>query len=506
MIHTTRSHRRFSVGVLSALLALALLAAACGSGSGSEGEGDGSGDASDCPVDALKSAGGPVDIVLWHAIVGLAGRTVEQFAEEYNASQDKVRVRVESQGANYEEQQTKFTAALRDPKTLPDIMLAEDTNTQFMVDSQSAIPAEACIKADPEAGKVYDQLMPATKAAYSVKGVQWPAAFGVSTPVIYYNKAHFKAAGLDPDKPPANLAEIRADAEAIAAAKASGALQAPPGAPFAYRADAWWLENLDTRAGEELVNENNGRDALGTKSKLLNKSTAEWMAWMEKMMADGLQKTVAYSATFDAYLAVATQSSSMLIETSTAATTINALIEGTLKAEDLGLDTGTDLSGAKFPNLQVGVGKLPGFTDAGSGQIGGNAWYLIGKGKSPEKIAAAWDFLKWVNQTDNQVKWTVQGSYLPVFSSAEKSPELQAYFNDTRPGGWLKTSFESLQAVDPDFPGPVIGPYKEFRSAVRAAIEDSLVGGKPATQTFKTANATFQDALDAYAQDVAQGG
>lgn len=494
--------------VVGILAVLSLFAAACGSDDGDDGgaTGGGSGDASDCPVDALDSAEAPVEIEVWHAILGLAAQTVEEFAQDYNASQDKVRVTVESQGANYEEQQTKFEAALRDPDTLPDVMLAEDTNTRFMIDSQAAIPAQACIEADPEAGEVYDQLLPAVSAGYSVQDVQWPASFGVSTPVLYYNKAHFTDAGLDPENPPSNLAEIRSAAEAIAAAKASGAITAPEGPPFVYRADAWWLENLATGAGDVLVNEDNGRSGLATESELLNESTSEWMAWMQGMTDAGLQKTVAYSATFDAYLAVATQSSSMLIETSTASTTVDALITGSLNAEDLGLEAGADLSGLSFPDLEVGVAQLPGFTDPGSGQIGGNAWYIIGAGKSPEQIAAAWDFLKWVNQTDQQVKWTLQGSYLPVFSSAAESPEMQAFFTDTRPGGWLETAFESLQAVDPEFPGPVIGPYKQFRTALRTAIEDTLIAGKPYDQAFESANADLQQALDAYALDVDQGG
>lgn len=500
--------------VLLALLgALALVSAACGGDDGDDGSASGSGtsgevSADDCPVDALEETDGPVEITVWHAIVGLAADTVEDFAKEYNASQDKVKVTVESQGANYEEQQTKFLAALRDPATLPDIMLAEDTNTQTMIDSQAAIPAQSCIEADPAAGEVYDNLMPAVAKGYSVEGVQWPAAFGVSTPVLYYNKSHFAAAGLDPEDPPSNLAEIRSAAQAIADAKAAGKVTTeggkpvPEGAPFVFRADAWWLENLASSAHNELVNENNGRDGLATESKLLNPTTTEWSEWMQSMTEDGLQKTVAYSATFDAYLAVATQSSSMLIETSTASTTIDALIAGTLRPEDIGADAGTDLSGLAFPDLDVGVGQLPGPTEAGSGQIGGNAWYIIGEGRSPEQIAAAWDFLKWVNQTPQLVKWTAQGSYLPVFSNAEEAPEMQAYFTDTRPGSWLATALESLKKVDPDFPGPVIGPYKEFRSAVRTAIEEGLIGDKPIDQTFEAANGKFQEALDAYRAEV----
>jgi sn-glycerol 3-phosphate transport system substrate-binding protein len=492
--------------LVATIVAVSLAAVACGGGGDDTEEGKDSPnvDKSDCPVGALEDAEGPVEVVLWHGVVGLTAKTLDQFAADYNASQSKVSVRIESQG-DYEEQQKKFTDALRDPETLPGILLAEDTNTQFMINSQAALPAAACIEADPDAGDVYEQLMPAVKQGYSVEGVQWPAAFGVSTPVIYYNKAHFRAAGLDPEKPPATLAEIRSAAEAIAAAKADGRITAPAGPPFVYRADAWWLENLSTKAGNALVNEDNGRAGLATKSELLNGSTTEWTTWMEEMTKAGLQKTVAYSATFDAYLSVATQSSSMLIETSTAATTVDALITGTLNAEDLGLQGGPDLSGLAFPDLEVGVGMLPGFEEPGSGQIGGNAWYIVDAGRSPEEVAAAWDFLKWVNRTENQVKWTVQGSYMPVFSGAEESPELQAYFSDTNPGRWLSTAFESLQQVDPDFPGPVIGPYKEFRSALRTAIEESLIAGKPATETFDAANTSFQAALDTYRLEVGGG-
>ena len=502
MSNDTRRHmspRRHMRLLAAALAAFALVAASCSGGSDGEETSDGNGDAASvdpslCPVDALDDADGPVEIVLWHGITGLAAQTLDDLAENYNGSQDKVVVRVESQGT-YEEQQKKYTDSLRDPANLPGILLAEDTNTQFMIDSQSAIPAEACLEADPDSAEVYDQLMPAVKEGYSVQGVQWPGSFGVSTPVIYYNKSHFAQAGLDPEKPPETLAEIREAAEAIKAVR-------PDSFPFVYRADAWWLENLSTNGGNALVNNDNGRGGLADTSELLNDSTTEWTTWMQDMTDAGLQQTKSYSQTIDAYLAVANQASSMLIETSTAATTVDALITGTVSAEDAGLDEGSDLSGAQIPDLEIGVGQLPGFEKVGSGQVGGNAWYIVGAGRTPEQIAAAWDYMKWVNQTENQVLWTLQGSYLPVFSGAAESPELQAYFTDTLPGQWLATAFESLQKIDPDFPGPVIGPYKEFRSEVRTALEASLIGGEPIDDAFDVANTNFQTALDTYKTEV----
>ncbi|MCP4434099.1 MAG: extracellular solute-binding protein [Actinomycetia bacterium] len=497
---STSPSRTLAIRIAAVTASLVMVGSACSGGSddeksGGDNGGDGSEsavDASLCPVDALDGADGPVEVVLWHGITGLAAQTLDDLAEKYNAEQDRVTVRVESQGT-YEEQQKKYTDSLRDPANLPGILLAEDTNTQFMIDSQSAIPAAACIEADPDAGEVYDQLMPAVKEGYSVQGVQWPASFGVSTPVIYYNKSHFTEAGLDPESPPQTLAEIKSAAEAIKAVR-------PDSFPFVYRADAWWLEHLSTNAGDALVNMDNGREGLADTSELLNESTAEWTTWMEEMSNEGLQQTKAYSQTIDAYLAVANQASSMLIETSTAATTVDALITGTVEADDI--DTGGDFSGAQIPDLEIGVGQLPGFEKVGSGQVGGNAWYIVGVGRSPEQVAAAWDYMKWVNQTDNQVLWTLQGSYLPVFSGAAESPELQAYFTDTLPGEWLATAFESLQKVNPDFPGPVIGPYKEFRSEVRNALETSLIGGTPIDETFDAANTQFQAALDTYKAEV----
>ena len=64
-----------------------------------------------------RTADGVTEITLWHAWVGLTKRTVESIAEDYNASQDKVKVNVESQG-NYEEMLAKYESALADPRVV----------------------------------------------------------------------------------------------------------------------------------------------------------------------------------------------------------------------------------------------------------------------------------------------------------------------------------------------------------------------------------------------------
>ncbi len=493
--------------LLGLLAAVTLVAAACGD-NGDNGAADGNGDngadrengaegraadPANCPIEALDDADGVVDITLWHGIAGLAGVTLDEFADEYNAAQDRVRVNIESQG-DYEELFTKFTEASRadDFNTLPNILLAEDTNTQFMVDSRAVVAADDCIAADPDAEAHYDTLADFVRASYTVDGLLWPAAFGVSTPIIYYNRAHLEQAGLDPDDAPGDLDTLRSTAEAIKAER-------PEGFPIIFRADSWWIENLSTREQDDLVDNDNGRAGLGRESELLNDTTLEVVAWMVDMVEDELMTVIAYSQAVDGYLAVAradADNSSMLIETSTAATTVDALLGGDVDADDIGLD---GLDGLE--PIEVGVGELPGPRSAGSGQVGGNGWYIV-DGPDPEKIAATWDFLRWVTETPQQVKWTLQGSYLPVWEGPREDPELQEYFTETRAGRWLSVAVNSLETINPEFPGPLIGPYKEFREASRTALERILIDGQPMDQELEQANDSFQAALDAYAVDV----
>jgi sn-glycerol 3-phosphate transport system substrate-binding protein len=191
--------------------------------------------------------------------------------------------------------------------------------------------------------------------------------------------------------------------------------------------------------------------------------------------------------------------SSMLVDTSTAITSVNGAIEGTLSGEDLGVDM--DLSGIQLDSLRIGVGLNPGFEEAGKGQIGGAGWYIVDSGDDAV-TAGAWDFLSYFNETPNQVRWTLEGSYLPVSEAARQDPALQEEFETTRRGKWLAVASTSLDELDPDFPGPVIGPYNQFRASVRDSFEKITLDGAEIEPTIDAVNSAFQDELTRYAEDV----
>ncbi len=454
-----------------------------------------SGDPARCPLDALDRAESRVDVTLWHGLVGMPATVLGELAAQYNAAQDAVHVEVAGQG-DYEELFAKFTAASRadDDTTMPDIVLAQDTDTQYLVDSGVVVAAGDCIAAEPDAAARYETLAPFVRATYTVDGVLWPAAFGVAAPVLYFNRAHLEQAGLDPDDAPSDLDEVRATAEAVKAVR-------PEGYPVAFRVDSWWIEQLSTAQGDELVDRANGHAGLAVRSEVPNDTVVEVVRWMADMVDDGLMRVFAHSQVADAPMAVlrgGADNSSMLIDTSSAATTLDALLGGEVSGDELGVGELAD------EPIDIGVGPLPGLGGAGSGQVSGNAWYLV-DGEDPATIAAAWDFLQWVNETPQQVTWTVQGSYLPVWQGAVDEPELQRYFAETRPGRWLQVATDGLDAIDPEFPGPLVGPYLQLREALRVALERVLMDGRPVDEELDRADDAVQAALDEYARDVSGG-
>ena len=274
-----------------AIAILAVLGVSCSSGSDGASESATSDQSSttaleanpaNCPVKALDSASKPVELTVWHPYNALTKESLEKAATAYNASQSEVRVSVEAQGT-YEELLKKYEESLGDPSTLPDLVFAEDTTLQFMIDSGSVIPAADCIAADPAAGQFYKELLPAVRNAFSSQGQLWPGAFGVSMPIMYVNNAHLAAAGLSPTALPTTLDEVRAAAEKIKAAQIPGVEF-----PVVMELYGWFPENWLTGVQQEIVDQGNGHEGRATTSEMKNQYTTEILDWMQGMQEDGL--------------------------------------------------------------------------------------------------------------------------------------------------------------------------------------------------------------------------
>ncbi len=479
-MRTSATSRRVAA-VLTAFVAL--WAAACGSSS-DDSTGSAAGGGSElpsCAVDALDDATTPVEIVVWHSYVAKTRETLEKLVNQYNASQSRVRVRAESQGNSYDELWSKYQQSAQSGG-LPAIAILEDTATQSIVDSGTVLPAQSCIDADN-----YDtsDLVQAGIDYYSIDGAFYPGTINMSSPLLYINKNHLRDAGLDPETEPRTLAELRDVAQKI---KDSGATETP----LAMNLTSWFIETWLTGDGKPIVDNQNGRGEGETSAAGFdNQDTVGLMQWIKDMHDDGLLLAIPYvGGKIDHLLALSGDNpkASMTFETSTAATSIKAFLGGD---QSVVASAGADAGNVNVSGIDVDAVLMPGLTEAGQVQMSGGAWYMTA-GQPAEVQAAAWDFIKWWNSPETQITWNVEGSYIPFSTTAAQSPEVQQFWQNDLAGRWLALSYQQLsQGVDPDWPGPLIGPYDDVRRAIENGLNElTLEGRSPQDVVTRSADAS----------------
>ncbi len=488
----TRAGRRprRMITALVAITATALALAACGGSSDSDGSDDTGGSANEAAAPACPTElSGTTELTLWHPYNTLTKATLEAIAADYNASQTKVHVSVESQG-NTVELQKKFAESMSTPDQLPDVVFTEDTNLQFMSDSGVVVPASSCQEADSSGGAYLDSLLAPVDAAYTVRDTLWPSAFGVSTLMMYENDAQLRAAGLEPGRFPATLDELRTMAEKVKAANLPGVT-----APVVMKLDPWILETLLTGSKQPIVNEDNGRTALATESELDDDAATESLEWIQGMIDDGLLATVPFGDNIDDFLAFSQGSSTFIFSGQRSITTVAAIMDG----QDGGVDIGGVPSAEALQKLDIDAGLFPGLDEAGQSGVSGSAGYIVNTGDA--QVAAAWDFMKYFNALPQQQRWVLEGSYLPASGDVLDSPEVQSAFTSTRAGRWTATVATAMADLDSDFPGPLIGPFNEYRDALSDLLTQ-VAQGADVDSSLSTTSAQVTDLLQSYKSEV----
>ena len=470
--------------ILCLLAVLALVAAACGGGDdGGEGGGSGEGaqgrdaevDETLCPVAALEAATGPVEVEFWHAMTASNEETLNEMVADYNASQDAVEVTAVFTGS-YDETLDRYLNGLRSGE-LPQVVQLEETTLQTMIDSGSTVPAAACVAASD-----YDtsDLLPSVLGQFEVEGTLWPMPFNVSNPVFYYDRNDFTAAGLDPDAPPATLDEMLEMGQAIV--DAGAAEQA-----MSLEVQPWYPEQWSSMAGQELVDNTNGRDARAETATVDNEVMVEIFQWVRDMVDNDLVFNVGRNPSgADHFFALASGDAAFTIGTSGALGSVyDALDSGTVETD-----------------VDIGIGPLPGPVAAGPTSAGGAALSIVANESSDEQIAATWDFVQWLVAPEQQARWHVNTGYIPISFAASEDAAVQELWAE-RPG--YQVAYEQLadDNLPPGGGGPVIGAYVEFRNAVEDAIEALVLDEADPAETAATLQEEADRAIASYNDRVA---
>jgi sn-glycerol 3-phosphate transport system substrate-binding protein len=471
-----------------------LVLAACGAPEGSGGDGPGRAadgetpaELPECALDALEAADGPVDVNLWFGgIVEPPVGVLNDLIEEFNASQDQIVVTGNDQGTSYDEVLRQYERTAATPAQLPEIIYMEDSALGQLIDRGQLLPAQSCMEAD---GFDLDGLVPAARAAATVDGVLYPGYMNVSSPVLYYNQAHFQAAGLDPDDPPGTLEELEAAARQLQEAGVSPR-------PLSFVTTQWFFQTWIGGIGQDMVNNDNGRSEPATEAMLDTPETQSLMQWLADMNAEELLNPFPVTdGGIDHYLALITQQSSMLIETSTASGTIAAALGGDLTAEEAGVDVDPAL--LESADLVPGSSYFPGIEEPGQVAASGGYFYILNVGE-PEQQAAAWKFLQFMLQPENAKRWHIEGGYLPVVQDVLDDPDVLEFQRTDLGGVLLAPSAEQIAEADPENAAPLIGPFIPYKDAMQGAMEAVLFSGEDPQSALARAEEAMNQALEDY--------
>lgn len=412
-----------------------------------------------CPTEALAAATSPVNITFWHGLSGPLGDELQKLADVYNATQSKVKVSLIE--GTYEETIDKYLQSGQSSR--PDLVQMPEYMVQTMVDTQSNVPVEACMKAS---GFDTSAFLPTALDAYATQGVQWSMPFNISNPVLFYNKKMFAAAGLDPEKPPVSLDDLRADSQAIVT---SGAAKYGLALDSGFDSGGgWYIEQWFAKAGEFYADNQNGRSARATQVLYNNATGQSLLTFMQSMLADGLAVNVGDNTNgFDNLLKLAdtAEPAAMTIATSASIGPVIAV-----------------LGGGQFPqitNADVGVAAMPGPDGKPGALIGGASLWIVDSGDDA-RTAAAWDFVTYLTQAQQQSEWSSTTGYLPVRTDALTLDPLKTTLaTDPR----FKVPYDQLLS-SPDEPtsvGPVVGPLREVRTVTAQAVAAIFAGADVAT-------------------------
>jgi len=392
------------------------------------------------------------------AVGGPLTKVIDGYARQFEKESPGIKVNPIYAG-NYDDARIKALAALRAGQSAPLSVL-------YSIDLYELIEQDVILAWDDVATSAEDKawlkaFYPALMMNGTYKGKVYGIPYQRSTIVLYWNKDAFKAAGLDPNKPPATWDEMTKMAAKLVQKDAAGNVQRwgvmVPSTGYPY----WMFQAFARQNGQDLMNPEGNRTnyahpdviaaleywvSLGRKHNVMPQGTVEW-GTLRQAFTEG--KTA------------------MMWHTT-----------GNLTAVK---DT------AKFP---FGVAMLPASKQRGSPTGGGN-FYLFKK-TTPEERKAALAFVKWMTQPERAADWSMATGYVATRPDAYETPKLKAYAADFPQAVVARDQFK--------FATPELSTFQtgRVRKALDDAIQAALTGQKTPAAALKAAQQDAERLLKPY--------
>lgn len=383
--------RRWAMPMLTVLAVITVGCASSGPPVSGASAGSTAADAT-CTPGAAPAPGKPVPVTLWHFVSEWQGApALKAMVEDFNRSQDQVRVTVRAFKSD-DELAAQFLEAARAGKGLPDVVQLRGDVTRAAIDGHLVVPVQACLDAHPED---LADVLPQTLAGTRIGTTQWGLPLGYETAVLLYDTHAFEQAGLDPRRPPATLAELHADAQALAAAG------------VAHPMAAWWPDGLLALSGVGQTDADSGHAGTPTRATFDTPDTYDIVRWAGQMWAEKLLYEFPPKRDWTTDLAAIARGESAMT------------IHGTMDLKDVT----KALAQGQAPGISLAVAAVPSLHGPAATRSPVEGAFLTGTGG---RATTAWRFLSWFESPAQQARWARESVFLPIRRSAAADSGLQA--------------------------------------------------------------------------------
>ena len=333
---------------------------------------------------AKGPASGPATVELWHAFPTALLGTLSQLIKDFESKHPNIKVRA-----------TQYPVAEITTKALASVAAGAppDVYTQGIAVLPDLVVQKALAPID-DFGPLPTPLYPGFDDLTKFDGKRYgvPANGGISA--MFYNPARFKAAGLDPARPPATWDELRTYAKKMSdpAAKSFGVIV--PGAPVAWTTIMWYGFLL--QAGGQFLSPDRKTAVFNSEA-----GVQALQFWLDLVNVDRSAPLTDLN------------SETMMSTYSTGNIGIMPHYAGVLGA----------VKGYSFESMSA---PLPAGKQRGA-HLAGQFWSVFEGGKNK---AAAGEFVRWWAAPENTALWCASGGGMPTSEAASKHQRYQDYLKN----------------------------------------------------------------------------
>lgn len=400
-------------------------------------------------------------ISFWHSMGGVNGQAIDTLVQKFNDENEYgITVEAEYQGS-YDDALNKLKSA-QIGNMGADLVQVYEIGTRFMIESGWIVPMQSMVNADEYDTSVLESNL---AAYYTINDMLYSMPFNSSTPLMYYNKDMFDAAG---------ITEIPDSLESIAQI-GDKLLDSGAQEVMSLGIYGWFFEQFIGKQGLEYANNGNGRTEAATAVAFDENCAAanilnEWKNLYDLGYAPNVGKGG------DAGLADFSAGKSAITLGSTAS------LKQILQDVDGKFEVGT----AYFPKVKS--------TDEGGVSIGGASLWALDN-NDPKKLRATWEFVKFLISPESQAFWNAETGYFPVNVDAHDE---DVFKENIEKYPQFETAIDQLHDSAPQYAGALLSVFSEARAIVESEIESMLNGNETVDEAVDSMASQINDAIEEY--------